>query len=62
VKLRVTVDAKGVVQDVVVLSGPGFGLDDAARDALRKFRFKPSMRGGQPVAGTFIYTYSFELD
>jgi protein TonB len=62
VKLRVTVDAGGVVQGVVVLSGPGFGLDDAARDALMKFRFKPSTRGGQPVAATFIYTYRFELD
>ena len=62
VRLRVTVDASGIVQDVVVLSGPGFGLDEAARDALKRFKFKPATRGGEPVSSTFVYTYSFLLD
>jgi protein TonB len=62
VRLRVTVDASGIVQDVVVLSGPGFGLDEAARDALKRFKFKPATRAGQAVGSTFVYTYSFLLD
>jgi periplasmic protein TonB len=62
VRLRVTVDANGIVQDVIILSGPGFGLDEAAREALKRFKFKPATRGGEAVDATFVYTYSFLLD
>lgn len=62
VRLRVTLSADGVVEKVVVVSGPGYGLDEAARDALRRFRFKPAMKGGEAVGYTFVYTYTFLLD
>jgi len=62
VRLRVTLSPDGTVENVVVLSGPGYGLNEAARDALRRFRFRPAMKGGQPVGYTFIYTYTFLLD
>jgi protein TonB len=62
VRLKVTLDAKGLVENVVVISGPGYGLNEAAREALRRFRFKPATKGGEPVGYTFIYTYTFLLD
>jgi len=62
VKLRVTTDEEGRVVDVVVISGPGYGLNEAAREALKRARFKPAMKGGSPVGYTFPYTYVFLLD
>ena len=62
VRLQVTIDAGGEVTAVSVISGPGFGLDEAAREALKRFRFKPATRRGAQVGSTFEYTYTFELD
>ena len=62
VTLKVTIDDKGSVVSVVVMGGPGYGLNEAARDALKRFRFKPATKGGQPVGYTFLYKYSFWLD
>lgn len=62
VRLKVTLDPEGLVSAVAVISGPGYGLNEAARDALRKFRFKPATKGGENVGYTFVYTYTFLLD
>jgi protein TonB len=62
VRLKVTLEPTGEVKEVVVLSGPGYGLNEAARAALRRFRFKPATKGGEAVGYTFIYTYTFELN
>jgi protein TonB len=62
VRLKVTVDETGVVTAVAVISGPGYGLNEAARDALRKYRFKPATKGGEAVGTTIVYTYTFLLD
>jgi periplasmic protein TonB len=62
VRLKVTLEPSGAVKEVLVLSGPGYGLNEAAREALKRFRFKPATKGGEPVGYTFIYTYTFELD
>lgn len=62
VRLKVTLDPGGQVTQVAVISGPGYGLNEAARDALKRFRFKPATKGGESVGYTFIYTYTFLLD
>ena len=62
VVLSITVDSDGRVVAVKVLEGPGFGLNEAARDALRRFRFRPATQGGEPVATELKYTYTFQLD
>lgn len=62
VRLKVTTDPTGLVTDVVIISGPGYGLNEAARDALRRFKFKPATKGGEAVGYTFVYTYTFLLD
>ena len=62
VRLKVTLNPEGAVTEVAVISGPGYGLNEAARTALRRFRFKPATKGGENVGYTFVYTYTFLLD
>lgn len=62
VRLKVMVDQTGTVTEVSVISGPGYGLNEAARDALRKYKFRPATKGGEAVGTTLIYTYTFLLD
>lgn len=62
VRLKVSIDEKGQVREAVVMAGPGYGLNEAARDALRRFRFTPATQKGEPVMYTFFYTYTFLLD
>jgi periplasmic protein TonB len=62
VRLKVTLSPEGVVENVVVINGPGYGLNEAALSALKRFKFKPATKGGQPVGYTFIYNYTFLLD
>ncbi|MFP2898416.1 energy transducer TonB [Corallococcus sp. 4LFB] len=62
VTLSITIDADGKVTNVKVISGPGYGLNEAARDAIRRFRFKPAIKGGEAVATEMKYSYTFLLD
>lgn len=52
VLLRIHVDARGVPSEVEVASSSGSrDLDRAAQAAARRWRFRPAMRDGSPVAG-----------
>ena len=62
VVLSITVDNEGRVVKAVVLSGPGYGLEEAARKALLRFRFKPAVKGGEAVSTEMKYSYTFLLD
>jgi len=62
VRLKITVDLSGAVTDATVISGPGYGLNEAALDAVRRFRFRPAMKNGEAVGTTLVYNYTFELD
>ncbi|EAU64992.1 MxcH [Stigmatella aurantiaca DW4/3-1] len=62
VTLSITVDLEGKVVSVKVISGPGYGLNEAARDAIRRFRFKPAVKGGEAVSTEMKYAYTFLLD
>jgi periplasmic protein TonB len=61
VALLVTVEADGTVSSAQVLSGPGHGLEEAARSALLQARFKPATRGGVPVATDLRWKLTFTL-
>ncbi|HZR28689.1 MAG TPA: TonB family protein, partial [Terriglobales bacterium] len=50
VGLWIVVGTDGRVQDVRLRRGLGFGLDEKAMDAVRKWRFEPARKDGQPVA------------
>jgi TonB family protein len=57
-----TVDASGEVSSVEVVTGVDPGLDAAIVAALQRWRFKPAMACGKPIAGgTFVVTRTFEL-
>jgi protein TonB len=62
VRLRITVDDQGRVTAVKVLSGPGHGLNEAAREAILKFKFRPAMKAGAAVGTSMIYQYTFALE
>jgi len=60
VLLRVHVGPDGVPRSVDLISGSGSRyLDRAASDAVRKWRFRPAMRGGQPVSAAVQVPTSF---
>lgn len=55
VMLRVRVDAKGAVEEIEVQATSGFQhLDEAARSAVRRWRFLPAKLGDRAVAGWAI--------
>jgi periplasmic protein TonB len=62
VRVEVTVDEGGRVIAARVLSGLGYGLDEAALDAAKKCVFEPATLCGKPVVGTAIVAQRFELE
>jgi TonB family protein len=60
VKVELTIDEKGQVSSVQKLSGPSL-LRSAAEDAVKKWKFKPFMRDGQPVKATGFVSFNFNL-
>jgi periplasmic protein TonB len=62
VTLAITIDTEGRVVAARVVSGPGYGLNEAARDAILRFRFKPAIKGGEAVSTEMKYAYTFLLD
>ncbi|HTS37662.1 MAG TPA: energy transducer TonB [Candidatus Solibacter sp.] len=47
--LWLIVDSQGRPRDVKVVRGLGYGLDAKALEAVRQWRFQPSMKDGKPV-------------
>ena len=62
VVLRLTIEATGKVAVAKVVKGAGNGFDEAALEAVRRFRFRPGTEGGEPIATEITYTYTFLLD
>ena len=60
VKVEVTINEAGEVAEVNKTSGPSM-LQGAARDAIRKWRFRPFMRDGQPVRANGFISFNFAL-
>ncbi|HTV13423.1 MAG TPA: TonB family protein [Acidobacteriaceae bacterium] len=61
VTLRVRFMASGQVQVLGVVSGLGHGLDEQARIAAEKIRFKPATRAGQAVDEVSIIHVTFQM-
>ncbi len=62
VVLKVGINANGDVVQVQVTSKAGNGFDEAARNALRQFKFSPARTSdGQAVDYSFAYTYVFDM-
>jgi len=60
VTVTVLVDEQGNVADIQNVTGPGL-LQSAAKDAIRKWHFKPFVRDGQPVKATGFVSFNFAL-
>jgi len=60
VKVEVTVSESGEVATVQGATGPSL-LQPAAKDAIRKWRFKPFVRDGQPVKAVGFVNFNFSL-
>jgi protein TonB len=60
VKVEVTVSETGDVAEVHKTTGHTL-LQTAAKDAIRKWKFKPFTRDGQPVKATGFVNFNFSL-
>lgn len=60
VKVEVTVSETGEVATVDKTSGPNM-LQGAAKDAIKKWKFKPFVRDGQPVKAVGFVSFNFAL-
>ncbi len=61
VLLEVSFGANGSLHVNRVVRGLGHGLDETAIAAANKMRFKPALRGGQPVDSTAIVHVMFQM-
>jgi TonB family protein len=62
VLLEVSFAANGTLHVNRVVRGLGHGLDEAAvAAAANKIRFKPALRGGQPVDSTAVVHVMFQM-
>lgn len=62
IRLRILVDEHGSPRQVEIMQGSGFDrLDQAARDAVRKWRFVPASSGGQNVTAWTQVAVTFRL-
>jgi periplasmic protein TonB len=59
--ISVIVDARGYPQNPRVLRSLGMGLDEKALEAVQKYRFKPAMKNGKPVAAMISVEVNFRL-
>jgi len=60
VLLSALIGKDGGIQNLQVLSGPAI-LADAAREAVRQWRFKPYFQNGQPVETQAKITVDFTI-
>lgn len=61
VLLAVVVDASGAPQNIRVVRAIGLGLDEKAIEAVNKWRFKPGLKDGKPVAVAANIEVNFRL-
>jgi len=59
--LQVTVSAAGSTVESKVVRGVPFGLNEAAMNAMRDWKFKPATREGEPVTCMVMIEATFRL-
>ncbi|MCP4571330.1 MAG: hypothetical protein GY838_03190 [bacterium] len=55
------VDVDGAVRDVNITEDIGYDSREVASAAFRRFRFRPAVRGGEPVAVWILHRIRFEF-
>lgn len=61
VELRIVVETNGRIGEIEVVGNPSAVLAGAARDAARKWRYRPARVNGQPVAVWLTVRVKFDL-
>jgi protein TonB len=61
VRLEVVISSAGVVESARALSHSGYGLEQAALEGVRSYRFSPAIQGGRPVRVRMRWTVEFRL-
>lgn len=61
VVLRLSIDADGVLRDILVVEKAGFGLDEAALEAARASTYAPATRSGRAVDCVALLPVRFAL-
>ncbi len=61
VLLEIIVDVNGVPRDIRVVRSLGMGLDEKAVEAVSKWRFRPGVKDGMPVATRANVEVNFRL-
>jgi TonB family protein len=59
--LSVLIDAEGRVRDIHVIRSLGMGLDEKAIEAVTRWKFKPGMKNGHPIAVRATVQMNFTL-
>jgi TonB family protein len=61
IQLRLVVDSAGAPLRIAISKPLGYGLDAAAVEAMRRWRFSPGTHGGEPVATAVAVEQEFKL-
>ena len=61
VEILVTVLVDGTVRFEKITKSLGYGLDEACADGVKRFKFRPAMKDGQPVAVSVSLLCNFSL-
>ncbi len=59
--VQAIIDKQGNVTNVKVLKGLPMGLEEAAVDAIKQWRFRPATLNGKPVTVYYNLTVNFKL-
>jgi protein TonB len=62
IRVEVTVDESGHVANARILSGLGYGLDQAALAAAKQCTFEPATQCGKPIVGTAVLPFRMQLE
>jgi TonB family protein len=60
--VTLTVDVSGMPQNPRIVRSLGYGLDEKAIEAVKKYRFKPAMKDNVPFAVEITVEVDFSLD
>jgi protein TonB len=62
VRLEVAISANGSVTSADIVKGVRDDIDNAAKEAVRLWKFAPASAGGKAVSGPAIVSLDFKLD
>lgn len=61
VLMEATIGTDGAAHDVQIVKSLGHGLDEESINALKKWKFRPAMREGKPVAVKIKVEMAFKM-